>query len=308
MIKVNNLSKHYGPVKALQNVTFEAHSGEVLGLLGPNGAGKTTLMRILTGFLNQTQGEVKIDNLDVNKNSEHIQGKIGYLPENTPLNSDLNVYEQLEFAAMARGITGTEKQKAINNAAEICGLKKHLYHDISELSKGYRQRVGLAQALIHNPKILILDEPTTGLDPNQIKEIRDLIKELGKEKTIILSTHIMQEVEALCDRVILINKGEIAADDTPDKLKNIKSAGEYIINLTVKGPYTKIATLLKDIEGVIKVEKIHNIDKETHEFKVEAENDLRSEINKAVIKADYELLEIGSEKQSMEEAFHKLTT
>ncbi|MBU0648298.1 ATP-binding cassette domain-containing protein, partial [Patescibacteria group bacterium] len=207
MIKIDKLTKQYGPVKALNGVSFAVEKGEIVGLLGPNGAGKTTAMRIITSYLRPTSGQVTVDDMDVNLNTEKIQSRIGYLPESASLYPELSVLEHLEFAAEVHGLTGDKKNQAIKSVLAVCGLKEKIHFDISELSKGYRQRVALAQSLIHDPEILILDEPTTGLDPNQIIEIRDLIKKLSHDKTIVLSTHIMQEVEAICSRVVLIKEG-----------------------------------------------------------------------------------------------------
>ena len=214
-IIVKNLSKIYGKQKALQEVSFEVNKGEILGFLGPNGAGKSTLMKILTGYIPQTNGDAKICNLDINENSLETRSKIGYLPEHNPLYLDMYVKEYLEFVANIYEVN----HKYINEMIEKTGLQKEQHKLIGSLSKGYRQRIGLAQALIHNPEVLILDEPTTGLDPNQLVEIRSLIKEIGREKTVMLSTHIMQEVEAICDRVIIINKGQIVANKTIRELQ-----------------------------------------------------------------------------------------
>ena len=208
-IIVNNLNKVYGTQRALYNVSFEVNKGEILGLLGPNGAGKSTLMKILTGSISQTSGDAIICSLDIKKNSLETRSKIGYLPEHNPLYLDMYVKEYLEFVAN----TYKANHKFINETIEKTGLQKEQNKLIGSLSKGYRQRVGLAQALLHNPEVLILDEPTTGLDPNQLVEIRSLIKEIGKEKTVILSTHIMQEVEAICDKVLLLNNGKVVANN-----------------------------------------------------------------------------------------------
>ena len=223
-IKVKKLSKVYGTQKALIEVSFEINKGEIVGFLGPNGAGKSTLMKILTGYIPQTNGDAKICNLDINENSIETRSKIGYLPEHNPLYLDMYVKEYLEFVANIYEVN----HKYINEMIEKTGLQKEQHKLIGSLSKGYRQRVGLAQALIHNPEVLILDEPTTGLDPNQLIEIRSLIKEVGREKTVLLSTHIMQEVEAICDRVIIINKGQIVANKTIVELQKSKGNRKLI--------------------------------------------------------------------------------
>ncbi len=307
MISIKNLSKNYGSVEALKNISFSANRGEILALLGPNGAGKTTTMKIITGFLSSSSGEVIIDDLDINESFLSIQKRIGYLPENTPLYQELSAYEHLEFASEIHGISNVDKNKAINNVVKLCGLKEKLYFNISELSKGYKQRVALAQALIHNPDILILDEPTTGLDPNQIIEIRALIKTLGKEKTIILSTHIMQEVEAIADRVVVINEGKIVAEGTPKDLMRGKNESSYKIKITVRGAQKKVIDSIKDIKAVNDVKKGEVMEKGTASYIVFADSDIRSEVNKVIAKADLDLLEMIVEKQSMEEVFHSLT-
>ncbi len=306
MIKVTNLSKDYGTVKALDGVSFDVQPGEIVGLLGPNGAGKTTIMKILTGFLSPSGGSAEVGERDVQKFSEKIQQKIGYLPESTPLYQDLSVHEQLEYAAKSHGLTGEDLQKAIKHVLKLCGLVEREYHDISELSKGFKQRVGLAQALIHNPEILILDEPTTGLDPNQILEIRKLITELGKKKTIILSTHIMQEVEAVCNRVIMIKQGEIVADNSVKNLKHEQLTG-FTTKATIKGPEDKVKISLENIPGILGVQVKARPEKDVVTYLISSEDDIRSIINKEIIKADFDILEISSSEESMEDIFHKLT-
>ena len=212
MIEVKGISKRFGPTTAVDNISFSIAKGEVVGFLGPNGAGKTTTMRILTCFLPADAGEAKVAGFDVLEQSMAVRSRIGYLPESAPLYLDMRVSEFLDYIGAIRGLHGADRTAAINRMIEVCGLSGVMLKQIGELSKGYRQRVGLAQAMIHNPEILVLDEPTSGLDPNQIREIRDLIKTLGKEKTVILSTHILPEVEATCSRVMIINRGKIVAD------------------------------------------------------------------------------------------------
>ncbi|HHI67714.1 MAG TPA: ATP-binding cassette domain-containing protein, partial [Planctomycetes bacterium] len=212
MIQVENLKKHYGPTQALTGVSFEVPRGEVLGFVGPNGAGKTTTMKILTGFLYPDEGSAKLGGLDVLEQPLEARKLVGYLPESNPLYMEMSVISYLRFAADIRGVEGRYRKAAVEKVVKDCGLEGVRGKDIGELSKGYKQRVGLAQAMIHDPDILILDEPTSGLDPNQIVEIRNLIKKIGQERTVILSTHYLQEVEATCDRVIIIHKGGIVAD------------------------------------------------------------------------------------------------
>lgn len=304
MIEVQNICKDYGNFSALKGISFSVDKGEILALLGPNGAGKTTTMKIITGFIPATSGSVRINDQMV---GIETQETLGYLPENTPLYQDLSVYEHLEFAAKIHGISGSEVEKAIARVVKACSLQEKLYFQISELSKGYKQRVALAQALIHDPDVLILDEPTTGLDPNQILEIRDLIKELGKKKTIILSTHIMQEVEAIADRVIVINKGQIVAEGTPRELMKGAGTSAFVYRVTVSGAQKTVTGILNKVKSVEKVEKEESLEKGISVFLVHAESDVRKEINKAIINADLDLIEVVEEKQSMENVFAQLT-
>ncbi|MFD2523656.1 gliding motility-associated ABC transporter ATP-binding subunit GldA [Emticicia soli] len=224
-IKVQNLSKVYGTQRAVDNISFEVSKGEIIGFLGPNGAGKSTTMKILTGYIPATEGTAEVNGFNVQTSPMQVKSNIGYLPEHNPLYLDMYVKEFLDFAGSLYGLKGRALQLKIDETIERVGLGLEKHKKIGQLSKGYRQRVGLAQALIHNPDVLILDEPTTGLDPNQLVEIRDLIKNVGKDKTVIFSTHIMQEVEAICDRVVIINQGKIVADST---LSDLKKGGKAI--------------------------------------------------------------------------------
>jgi len=231
-IDIHNLTKEYGYQQALDDVTLSINEGEIVGLLGPNGAGKSTMMKIITCFIPPTKGEVKVYNYDINEEPMKIRSLIGYLPEQNPLYNELYVRENLEFIAGIHGIKGNRAKERVEQMIEKVGLTKEVRKKIGMLSKGYKQRVGIAQALIHDPKILILDEPTTGLDPNQLVEIRTLIKELGKEKTVILSTHIMQEVEAVCSRAIIINNGKLVADDSVKALAQGESLEKKFREIT----------------------------------------------------------------------------
>ncbi len=237
MIQVIELSKDYGDVKALDRVSFEVKKGEILGLLGPNGAGKTTTYRILTGYLKPTSGTIKVKDFDIKTDIQEIKKMIGYLPESAPIYKDMLVYDYLNYIADIRGVKSTEKLSHIKELAEICSLNNVMHKTIDELSKGYRQRVGIAHALMGDPDILVLDEPTSGLDPNQIVETREIIKRIGKEKTIIFSTHILSEAEATCDRVIIMDEGKIKADDTIENLKkeSDKADFEYIFRKITRG-------------------------------------------------------------------------
>ncbi len=300
MITVRSLTKHYGNIRAIESVSFEIKKAEVVGFLGPNGAGKPTTMQIPTGYLMPTSGTAIIDGIDVLADPVNVKKRIGYLPENTPLYEDLTVYEFLSFIASTRGLNGSSA-RAIRRVSDICGIHDVLNRTIGTLSKGYRQRVGLAQAIIHDPKILILDEPTTGLDPLQIREIRALIKELGKEKTIILSTHILPEVEQTCDRVIIINQGRIVADSSIESLKN-KTTGKTTVVL--KGEV--------DIDGFRQFGHVEVGETEGPEVVLtitpEGDRDIREKLYKHCRDKDYTLLELYRERTSLEDIFRQLTT
>jgi ABC-2 type transport system ATP-binding protein len=310
MIQIKNLKKEYQGFSALKGLSFTAKKGEILALLGPNGAGKTTTMKIITGFLSGTSGEVVIDGNNIIDESLSIQNTLGYLPENTPLYPELNVYEHLEFAAEVHGITNkSEKKKAIEAVVKTCSLKDKLYFNISELSKGYKQRTALAQAIIHDPSYLILDEPTTGLDPNQILEIRTLIRTLGKKKTIIFSSHIMQEVEALADRVVLIHSGEIVAEGTPEELSQKDEAKDtsLMIRLIIRGGANNVLSYIKKVPLVTKVVKEASIERGVNSYVVHASEDIRENLCSVIIKGSFGLLECSFMKHSLEDVFQKLT-
>ena len=309
MIQITNLSKNYGGFQALKKINFSVNQGEILALLGPNGAGKTTTMKLITGYLSPSSGQVIVDNEDIEKNTYDIQKRMGYLPENSPLYPDLNVLEHLEFGAELYSMNSVDKKRAISDVIKTCSLEDKVYFNTSELSKGYKQRLSLALALIHNPDYLILDEPTTGLDPNQIIEIRELIKKLGQKKTLILSTHIMQEVEAIADRVLVINEGEVVAEGTPDELMHGggDGAANHKTRLIIKGPQKDILASLKIIDGLETIKKIDSLEKGVAEYQVLASLDIRSELSEKIIKSKYGLLEMTTVKQSMEDVFQKLT-
>jgi ABC-2 type transport system ATP-binding protein len=308
-IKVSNLSKYYGEYLAVDDISFEVKKGEILGFLGPNGAGKSTTMKIITTYLPPTAGTVVVDGMDVEENSLEVRKKLGYLPELNPLYSDMNVIDYLDYCAALDGIPKEKIKARRDEMIKVCGLESMKDKDIGQLSKGYKQRVGLAQAMINNPDVLILDEPTSGLDPNQIIEIRNLIKKLGKEKTVILSTHILSEVQATCNRVIIINRGKIVADGSPEELQ-AKSKGQSMVTLEVKNNCDKndMTAQLKHLRGVNKVE----FAKETGEsyiFNVYAEKgtDLRELISKKVIELNATLLSMQAKQTSLEDVFRDLT-
>ncbi|MBK9284333.1 MAG: gliding motility-associated ABC transporter ATP-binding subunit GldA [Sphingobacteriaceae bacterium] len=297
-ISVQNITKLYGTQKALNNVSFEVGNNEIVGFLGPNGAGKSTMMKILTCYIPPTSGSAQVCNHDIITSSMEVRKQIGYLPEHNPLYLDMYVKEFLEFTA---GLHHIEKIKErVKEMIELTGLQIEQKKKIGALSKGYRQRVGLAQAMIHNPKVLIMDEPTTGLDPNQLDEIRALIKSLGKEKTVMLSTHIMQEVEAVCDRVIIINKGEIVANDIT---KNLQSSAISQI-ITVEFDKAVSHEKLKEIP---QIEKIINIKENTYQLVSSTQDDLRKSIFDFAVHNKLSVLTLNREIQKMEDVFKELT-
>jgi len=300
MIEIKNITKIYGQQKALDAINLGINKGEVVGLLGPNGAGKSTLMKILTSFIPPTSGTATINGLDVEEDSLKIREIIGYLPENNPLYSDMYIKEYLKFVLRIYGNV-KNKEEVLKNVIELTGLNQEIGKKIGALSKGYRQRVGLAQALIHDPEILILDEPTSGLDPNQLVDIRNIITELGKQKTVILSTHIMQEVEAMCDRVVIIDKGKIVADDTTSKLSKMTGSGivfkvefreklneKQLLNLSFVNKVTKTP------DGSWLIESVNN-------------KDIRQDIFQFAVDRKLNVLSLSQQEQNMEEVFRKLT-
>ena len=296
-IKVKKLSKLYGTQKALTEVSFEINKGEIVGFLGPNGAGKSTLMKILSGYIPQTNGDAKICNLDINENSIETRSRIGYLPEHNPLYLDMYVKEYLEFVADIYKVN----HKYIDEMIKKTGLIKEQHKLIGSLSKGYRQRVGLAQALIHNPEVLILDEPTTGLDPNQLIEIRSLIKEVGREKTVLLSTHIMQEVEAICDRVIIINKGQIVANKTIVELQKSKGNRKLI---TVEFDKKAEKKELIKIRNVLEARELKG---NKYQIFSDSKFDLRPALFEFAVNNELTVLQMNMEEQKLESIFQELT-
>ena len=297
-IIVNNISKLYGTQKALNNVSFEIGKNEIVGFLGPNGAGKSTMMKILTCYIPATEGSAKVCGFDTNEQSIEVRKQIGYLPEHNPLYLDMYVKEFLEFIGNLYKVKNVKER--VKEMIETTGLQIEQNKKIGALSKGYRQRVGLAQAIIHDPKVLIMDEPTTGLDPNQLEEIRELIKKLGKEKTVMLSTHIMQEVEAVCDRVIIINKGEIVANEQTQSLQ--KNTTKQII--TVEFDKDVMVSQIKKIDGV---EDAILIEGKTWKIISDIDNDVRKAIFNYAVTNDISILTINKEEQKLEDVFKQLT-
>lgn len=298
-IKVSNIIKTYGKQNALNDVSFEIKSGEIVGLLGPNGAGKSTMMKILTCYIPPTSGDAFVCGNDILEQSLEVRKKVGYLPENNPLYLEMYVREFLTFIAGIHKIKN--KKQIVDDMIKMTGLEIEQNKKIGALSKGYRQRVGLAQALIHNPEVLILDEPTSGLDPNQIIEIRNLIKTLGKEKTVLLSTHIMQEVEAVCDRAIIINKGLIVADDKTSSLSNLIN-DQTVIIVEFDKPLTE-----KVLLSFYKISKAVNISNNIWELYFKSDEDPRAEIIPTAIKNNLNVLSLHKKELSIQDVFQRLT-
>ena len=300
-IVVQEVTKLYGEQKALDNISFEVKTGEIVGFLGPNGAGKSTMMKIITGFIPASSGKVKVNGLEAGTENLEVRKQIGYLPENNPLYPEMYVREYLGFVASIYK-TGVSRKKLIDNIVELTGLIPEQKKKIGSLSKGYRQRVGLAQALIHNPGVLILDEATSGLDPNQIVEIRNLIKEAGKEKTVMLSTHIMQEVEAICDRVIIIDKGIIVANEEKSKIYSVIRRPKQVIHVEFNKDADEES--LKEIAHVSIVRKIGN-----NQWLIEAEGDedIRPDLFNFAVSNNLTVLSLQKQENNLEEVFRHLT-
>ncbi len=310
MISVKNLTKYYGDFKALNGISFEIKSGEIVGILGPNGAGKSTTLRILTCYLNPTDGDAIIDGKSILNDEINVKKTIGYLPESAPLYNDMCVFDYLVYMADIQELEKNRLNERLNYVVDVCSLKEVISKPIGELSKGYKQRVGLAGSIIHDPKILILDEPTNGLDPNQIVEIRELIKELGKEKTVLVSTHILSEVETTCSRAIIINKGDIIADDTPRNLSssfvNNKSA-TVKISIKTSDNIKSVKEKLLSINDIYKVE-IEEFADNIKEISIYSNlEEPRDEIYRFIKNTDWIIYEMAKVKENLETVFHILT-
>ena len=301
MIQVNGLIKDYGARRALHSLSFDANQGELVGFLGPNGAGKTTTMRILTGYMPPTDGSATVAGYDVVEESLEVRKRVGYLPETVPLYMDMTALEYLKFMAELRHIPNAEQRA--QDTLEQVNLSDRANSYIANFSKGMRQRVGLAQALIHRPEVLILDEPTIGLDPAQVVEIRNVIREIGKDRTVLLSTHILSEAQQICDRVLIINKGSIVAEDTPENLQS-RLVGSQRVVLRVRGDSDGLDATVKKVKGTRSIEVK---DAETVEFEFSSGQDVRPQVAKAVIQAGYELIEMRPVGMSLEEIFLELT-
>ncbi|SDB42354.1 ABC-2 type transport system ATP-binding protein [Ruminococcaceae bacterium FB2012] len=307
MIEVQHLSKHYGDKKAVNDISFKAEDGEILGFLGPNGAGKSTTMNILTGYISSTSGKAMIDGVDILEDPIKAKSKIGYLPELPPLYMDMTVKEYLNFIYDLKKC----KLPRTTHLKDICSLVKidHVYKRlIRNLSKGYRQRVGLAQALVGNPNVLILDEPTVGLDPKQIIEIRTLIKKLGKNHTVILSSHILSEVQAVCDKIVVINEGRIVADDTEDNLSQ-RLSSDHRLTVRIEGDQKKVMKLLEKTDRIVKVDIGAKHGENTFEYRIEAKegSDIRKELFIACAENGFYILEMKSSELTLEDIFLRLT-
>ena len=308
MIKVKDLSKNYGTVEAVKSISFDLKDGEVIGFLGANGAGKTTTLKMMTGYLVPSEGSITVNGLDIINDTHAIQKQIGYLPELNPLYYEMRVFDYLEFLASIRNITGPLFKESLARVVEQCGLRGVVHKNISDCSKGYKQRIGLAAAMIHDPKILILDEPVTGLDPNQIIEIRSLIKSLGKEKLVFMSSHILQEIQATVDRIIIINQGEIVANGTNDELMT-SFMGNVLLTMEVKGAKVdSIKHIQATLPNVKLVSYVKNKSIYTLQLEYDKNKDLREDIFKYAIKNKWTVLKMFPKTTDLEAIFRNLTT
>jgi len=310
-ILVSNLTKFYGDAKAVDDISFEVHSGEILGFLGPNGAGKTTTMRMITCYLAPNAGSIKVEGKDIRTESVEVRRCVGYLPEQNPLYLDMNVLEYLEYTAQLQGVPRQSVPRRVREMVDVCALGEMKHKDLGQLSKGFRQRVGLAAAMIHDPKVLILDEPTSGLDPNQIVEIRSLIQDIGKQKTVVLSTHILSEVQATSNRVIIINRGKIVADGPIEELQRGLHGGEKItleVNVPDAQPFTVVSVQVKSIPAIESVNLLEERDG-VKKFNVGTSSgvDVRPELFKLCVQKGWTLLEMHREQTSLEDIFRQLT-
>ncbi|MDO9109112.1 MAG: ATP-binding cassette domain-containing protein [Desulfatirhabdiaceae bacterium] len=309
MIHVENLTRYYDDFCAVDGIHLDIQKGEILGLLGPNGAGKTTTLRMLTGYLQPTAGQVRVKDFTIGPDTLEIKKRIGYLPESAPLYHDMIVYDYLNYVADIRELKDEHKLSRIYELAQLCGLNTVMHKTIGELSKGFKQRVGLAHALMNDPEILVLDEPTSGLDPNQIVEIREIIRKIGREKTIILSTHILSEAEATCDRIAIIHQGKIVADGSTQSIK--QSAGkERMLYITLdNADFAAVRQRLEAVEGVVRIDDITPSDATILDIKifVRSDTDIRKNIYQVIRQADWLLLEFRQETQTLEHIFRELT-
>ena len=302
MISVTDLAKRFDDKFVVENLNLSIAKGEIVGLLGPNGAGKTTTLRMLAGVLPPSKGKVVVDKKDMATHDQTIKQRIGYLPENNPLYEDMTVEEYLRFWADIKGVSSEALPETLSFVVKHCGLQEVYYRPIQELSKGYRQRVGLAQAILTKPDILLLDEPTEGLDPNQRQDIAQLIRDLGKDRTVIISSHVLAELARICNRMVILHKGSVVADETPENLKNVGKASGQIVEVEVIGK--QIAAVLKQIPGVTKVTKQK---KDCYIVEASGKRDVRGQISKAAAAHDWTILTLTRHEQQLEEEFSQLT-
>ena len=310
MIELKNITKYYGDFPAVTNISFKIERGEIVGLLGPNGAGKSTTMKMITGFMPPTSGELSVGGNDIVSQSIEARRRIGYLPETVPLYTDMTVYSYIEYMGLLRGLNKKNIKSKVDNVIEICKLEDYRNSLISKLSKGFRQRVGISQAIIHEPEVLVLDEPTIGIDPNQVVETRQLIKNLSGEHTLILSSHILPEVSSICERVLIIHEREIAASDTIENLSALMSGKNKVEADIIGSPQAIVAELEKN-NGVKSVQfSINKSSNEFSTFSIESEinSDIRSEISKIIINNDWGLIRLQSMGMSLEDIFLQITT
>ena len=306
MIEVTDLTHYYGPHPAIQDVNFHVEKGEILGFLGPNGAGKTTTMRILTGFMPPTRGQVNLGGYDVVEDSLNVRRRVGYLPETVPLYTDMTVSGYLRYMGTLRGMPARSIKRRIEDVIEVCRLGDYRKTQIGKLSKGFRQRVGIGQAIIHEPEVLILDEPTIGIDPIQVVETRRLIQDLGKEQTVVLSSHILPEVSMICGRVLIISEGRIVAEDTPSNLAD-RFQGVDRLEVEIGGPVAQVLQALRQVRGVAEVNHRRAQNQELYEIQLGRGQDLRDEISRTVINNGWSLLSMQVVGMSLEDIFLKLT-
>jgi len=308
MIHVENLSKYYGDFCAVDQISFDIERGEIVGLLGPNGAGKTTTLRMITGYFKPTSGSILIKDHSIKDEALQIKRLIGYLPESAPLYHNMLVYDYLQFIAGIRGLGQEKSRSRIRELVDLCSLDQIMHKTISQLSKGLKQRVGLAHAMMDDPEILVLDEPTSGLDPNQIVEIRDIIKEISKEKTVVLSTHILSEAEATCNRLVIINKGKIVADDTTRALKQ-RANEEYTLHVSFnKADLAEVEREIALVNGIKNIRQIETGGMLHLKLTCFSDHDIRSEVYATIKRSDWELTEFYRETESLENIFRELTT
>ena len=308
MIQVENLTKYYKDLCAVDQITFGIQKGEILGLLGPNGAGKTTTLRMLTGFLQPSSGTIRVKHFTVDSDVLEIKKLLGYLPEEAPLYHDMLVFDYLNYVADIREIDKGQKLARIRQLADLCGINEVMHQPIGELSKGYKQRVGLAHAMMNDPEILVLDEPTSGLDPNQIAEIRKIIKRIGKQKTIVLSTHILSEAEATCDRIVIINQGKIVADGSTESLKQSASQSNLIDIVVQNANFQSVEKELASLNGIEKITRLDETDSQLHiRLTCQPSTDLRADIYRKIRQTDWILLDFHQATQTLETIFRELT-